>query len=201
VSAGATIRLSKRLSWLLRHGAGGAGLDMDAAGWAPVDQVLAALGISRADLEEAVRRNDKGRLQLAGDRVRACQGHSLEGMPVTRAALEASWVMLTPSRSLWHGTSVGAVAGIAAGGLLPGRRSHVHLAADADARVGKRTRVDLLLEISPRQLAGHGLCVFRPPNGVLLVRHVPVACIVAVRAASPAGQRALPSARRALELG
>jgi RNA:NAD 2'-phosphotransferase (TPT1/KptA family) len=30
MSPAATIRLSKRLSWLLRHGAGKAGLDMDA---------------------------------------------------------------------------------------------------------------------------------------------------------------------------
>jgi putative RNA 2'-phosphotransferase len=201
MSAAATIRLSKRLSWLLRHGAGEAGLDMDAAGWAPVVQVLAALGISRADLEEAVRRNDKGRLQLVGDQVRACQGHSLKDMPVTREALEASWVMLTPSRSLWHGTSVASVAGIAARGLLPGRRSHVHLAADADARVGKRTHVDLLLEVSPRELADHGLRVFQAPNGVLLVRHVPATSIVAVRPASPAGQRALPAARHGLGLG
>jgi putative RNA 2'-phosphotransferase len=201
MSAAATTRLSKRLSWLLRHGAGEAGLDMDAAGWAPVVQVLAVLRISRADLDEAVRANDKGRLQLAGDLVRACQGHSLEGMPVTQAALEASWAVVRPSRSLWHGTSVGSVAGIAAHGLLPGRRSHVHLAADADARVGKRAHVDLLLEVSPRELAEHGLCVFRAPNGVLLVRHVPVTCIVAVRAASPAGERALPAARRALGLG
>lgn len=201
MNTAATIRLSKRLSWLLRHGAGEAGLDMDAAGWTPVAQVLTALKISHADLEEAVRRNDKGRLQLVGDRVRACQGPSLEGMPVTRAALEATWVMVTPSRSLWHGTSVASVAGIAAGGLLPGRRSHVHLAADADARVGKRARVDLLLEVSPRELAEHGLHIFQAPNGVLLVRHVPVTCIVAVRAANPAGQRALPAARRALGLG
>jgi putative RNA 2'-phosphotransferase len=198
MSTTATTRLSKRLSWLLRHGAGEAGLDMDAAGWAPVTQVLAALRIRRADLEEAVRKNDKG---LVGDQVRACQGHSMGDMPVTREALEASWVMLTPLRSLWHGTSVGSVAGIAAGGLLPGRRSHVHLAADADARVGKRAHVDLLLEVAPRELADRGLRVFQAPNGVLLVRHVPAACIVAVRPASPAGQRALPAARRALGLG
>jgi putative RNA 2'-phosphotransferase len=197
----AATRLSKRLSWLLRHGAGEAQLDMNAAGWVPVAQVLATLRISHTNLEEAVRTNDKGRLQLVGDRVRACQGHSLEGMPVTRDALEASWVMVTSSQSLWHGTSAAAVTGIAARGLLPGRRSHVHLAEDADSHVGKRLHVDLLLEVSPQALAEHGLRVFQAPNGVLLVRHVPTACIVDARAASPTGQRALAAARQTLRLG
>jgi putative RNA 2'-phosphotransferase len=201
MSSAATTRLSKRLSWLLRHGAGEAELDMDAAGWVPVAQVLAALRIGRADLDEAVRANDKRRLQLVGDRVRACQGHSLVGMPVTQDALEASWGTVTPSRSLWHGTSVGAVPGIAARGLLPGRRSHVHLAEDADSHVGKRLHVDLLLEVSPHALAEHGLRVFQAPNSVLLVRHVPVACIVGARATSPAGQRSLAAARQTLRLG
>ena len=71
MSTPASTRVSRRLSWLLRHGAGAVGLDMDAAGWVPVAQVLAAPRISRAELEAAVRTNDKGRLQLAGDRVRA----------------------------------------------------------------------------------------------------------------------------------
>ena len=67
---------SKHLSWLLRHGAVEAGLAMDPAGWADVADVLARTKMTRAQLEEAVRTNTKGRLQQEGDRVRACQGHS-----------------------------------------------------------------------------------------------------------------------------
>jgi putative RNA 2'-phosphotransferase len=51
-----------------------------------------------------VANNDKGRLVVEGSRVRACQGHSLQHMPVTREALEASWVIVRPEASLWHGT-------------------------------------------------------------------------------------------------
>ena len=77
------IRRSKKLSWLLRHGAREVGLPMDAAGWVSVPEVLRALSITRAQLEHAVATNRKRRLQLDGERVRACQGHSADGTPVT----------------------------------------------------------------------------------------------------------------------
>ena len=98
------VALSKKLSWLLRHGAGEAGLAMDRAGWAEVLDVLAVLGMTRAQLDLAVANNDKGRLVLEGSRVRACQGHSLADMPVTVEDLEASWETVSPEASLWHGT-------------------------------------------------------------------------------------------------
>jgi putative RNA 2'-phosphotransferase len=111
--SGDVIRLSKRLSWLLRHGAGEAGLVMDEAGWAAIDDVLDVLSISRAALEEAVARNDKARLVFEGARMRACQGHSLSGMPVTVEGLESSWEAASPAGHLWHGTHVAAIAGSA----------------------------------------------------------------------------------------
>jgi putative RNA 2'-phosphotransferase len=195
VSGAEVVRHSKRLSWLLRHGAGAEGIPMDAAGWVEVAAVLDALGLTRAELEEAVATNDKGRFQLDGGRVRAGQGHSRAGMPVTAEALEASWQPVEPAGSLWHATSVAAVAGIARTGIEPGRRTHVHLAASPDSPVGKRTAAPLLLEVSPT-----GLAVFAAPNGVLLVRHVPRASIVGVRGATRAGRAAASGAATTLGL-
>src|SRR5271169_6863737 len=71
---------SKKLSWLLRHGAGEAGLEMDAAGWAEVEDVRRILHMGRDALAAAVEDNTKARLELRGSRIRACQGHSLQGM-------------------------------------------------------------------------------------------------------------------------
>ena len=167
-------RESRQLSWLLRHGALEAGLDMDPAGWTSVDGVLAATGLDRAALERAVAQNDKGRLQLDGTRIRACQGHSTENMPVTIEALEASWTEIRSSAPLWHGTTIDALAGIAARGIEPGARSHVHLAEAPDSKVGKRSRVEVLLEVSPSFLRRDGLGIFRAQNGVVLVRRVPL---------------------------
>lgn len=173
---------SRQLSWLLRHGASEAGVTMDAAGWVPVGEVIAVVGVTRAELERVVRENDKGRLQLEGDRIRACQGHSTEGMPVTPAALEASWREHGGDAWLYHGTSAAVLPGIAADGLLPVRRTHVHLAAALDSKVGKRAAVDVMLAVDPGVVRAHGLRVFEAPNGVILVRHVPRVAIVALTA-------------------
>ncbi|HTW97898.1 MAG TPA: RNA 2'-phosphotransferase, partial [Acidimicrobiales bacterium] len=63
-------------------------------------------------------------------------------------------------------------------------RSHVHLAPSPDSSVGKRASADVLLEISSERLAQAGIVVYRSPNGVLLVRLVPVAALVGLRAIS-----------------
>ncbi|WP_437625326.1 RNA 2'-phosphotransferase [Sorangium sp. So ce1151] len=169
---------SKKLSWLLRHGAPSLGIAMDDAGWVAVDDVLRALGIQRSRLDEAVENNTKNRLELRGDRVRASQGHSREGMPVTLAGLEASWEEVHGDAPIWHGTSVDAVRGIAREGIRPAARTHVHCTDALDSAVGKRANVDVMLEISPARLRARGIGVFRSQNGVILAREVPVGCVV-----------------------
>ena len=181
VMARSVSRSSRRLSWLLRHGAGASGLTMDQAGWASVDDVLAFTGMTPAELQRAVDENDKGRLQLDGARIRACQGHSLQDMPVTREGLEASWEVVQPEAPLWHGTTLAALPGIGRDGIQPRARSHVHLAASADSRIGKRAGVEVLLVVEPALLHTDGITVFRSPNGVLLVREVPTRAIVDTR--------------------
>jgi putative RNA 2'-phosphotransferase len=173
---------SKHLSWLLRHGAVETGLAMDPAGWAEVEDVLAQTRMTRAQLEEAVRTNTKGRLQLEGDRVRACQGHSQANTAVDRDALERSWHAYTGDASLWHGTSLAAIESIATAGILPIARTHVHLTGDPASKVGKRAAVAWLLEIDPARVRAAGLAIFVAPNGVVLTRAVPPGCIVGARA-------------------
>ena len=72
---------SQRLSWLLRHGANEVHLAMDSAGFAAVDDVLRHASMTRAELAVVIEENNTSRYQLTADglRVRACQGHSLQG--------------------------------------------------------------------------------------------------------------------------
>lgn len=149
-------------------------------GWALIEDVCALLQMDRTALDLAVEQNDKARLQVDGDRIRACQGHSSDGMPVTREALENSWRRVTPAELLWHGTNLAVLDVILREGLRPGRRTHVHLAPATDSHVGKRSRVDVLLGVDPGKL---GQPVFEAPNGVLLVRSVPPEAISQVRKA------------------
>jgi putative RNA 2'-phosphotransferase len=135
-----TTQTSKKLSWLLRHGAREAGLPMDEAGWVAIADLLAHLRLDRARLDELVATNSKNRLQIDGPRIRCCQGHS-NNSGVTAAALEASWVEHRDDALIWHGTTVEAVPAIAGEGLLPQARTHVHLAPTPASTVGKRAQV------------------------------------------------------------
>ena len=60
---------------------------MDAAGWVAVAEVQRITGLDADALAEIVATNTKRRLQQVGDRIRACQGHSTQGTPVTPADL------------------------------------------------------------------------------------------------------------------
>ena len=175
------VRHSKKLSWLLRHGAKETGLTMDAAGWAPIPEVLRHTRMTRATLEVIVAENNKQRLQVDGDRIRAVQGHSTEGTPVTAEALEASWERLDLTEPVFHGTHRSAAEAIRSEGILPMARTHVHLARTADAKVGKRHNVSVLVVVDPVRLAACGFPLFASPNGVLLARQVPAASIVGLR--------------------
>jgi len=190
------VKQSKRLSWMLRHGAREVGLAMDSAGWVAVAEVLRVTGLTPAELDEVVARNDKGRLQRDGDRIRACQGHSLAGTPVTLEALEASWEPFTGAGSLWHGTTVAAAESIARVGLLPGERTHVHLASSRDSPVGKRSNTPVVLEVSVEKLLATGREVFVAPNGVILARDVPASCVAGVHAATRRARDEVPRLRR-----
>jgi RNA:NAD 2'-phosphotransferase (TPT1/KptA family) len=95
--------------------------------------------------------------------------------------------VISPADPLWHGTRADLVESIAESGLHCGERTHVHLAPAPDSKVGKRSRVEVLLEIDPVRLAAHGVEVFEAPNGVILVREVPPGCIVGVRPTDQAG--------------
>jgi putative RNA 2'-phosphotransferase len=172
---------------------------MDEAGFAAVADVLRLTGLSRAQLEAVVSDNSKARFELKGERVRAVQGHSPEGTPVSLEGLERSWEEVLDDAPLYHGTSVGAARAILdSEGVHAAARSHVHLAPAVDATVGKRAGVDVLLVISPVRLREAGLRVFRAPNGVLLARAVPRDAVTDVVAATAAGSRALGELRRRL---
>jgi putative RNA 2'-phosphotransferase len=193
-------RLGRAMSSILRHDAGRMGLHMDAAGWVSVDELLAHVKVPRAVVEEVVASDRKARFELCRERVRACQGHSLAGMPVTQEALEASWARHTGDGPIFHGTRLEALDGIRRDGIVRGDLTHVHLAASPSSRVGKRHNVAVLLEVAPALLrqAGHG--VFRSHNGVILTRHVPPWCIVDMMIASQCSNHEMRTIRRALGL-
>lgn len=192
---------SQKLAWLLRHGANEAGAPMDTAGFVPVEVVLRLARLTQDELLTVIAENNKSRYELSADgqRVRASQGHSMAGTPVTREGLEATWTVVTADDDVYHGTSVEAAHAILISpGINAAARTHVHLAEAAQSKVGKRAEVDVLLVVRPPGLRAAGLTLYRAPNGVLLVREVPRAAIVDVQAQTKAGERALGDLRARL---
>ena len=168
------VRVSKRLSFVLRHRPDSVGLRLDPQGWVAVEDLLAALAahglrLSRADLDRVVAADDKRRFAYddTGARIRAGQGHSV--------GVDLGYRPETPPAELFHGTTGRFLAAILAEGLRPGRRHAVHLSADvATARaVGGRRGEPVVLRVDAAAMADDGAVFTRSANGVWLVEAVP----------------------------
>lgn len=165
-------RLSRRLSYVLRHDPASIDLRLDPAGWATIPDLLAALTrhghpLTRADLDAVVGTDPKGRFTVVADRIRAAQGHSI---PVD-LGLEQT----TPPAVLFHGSVAAHRDSIAAHGLSPRGRRHVHLSADRATAltVGARHGEPVVLEVDAAAAHADGCAFFVAANGVWLTDHVP----------------------------
>ncbi len=171
------VRLSKRLSLVLRHRPETAGLTLDANGWVPVAELLTALGITRAELDVVVRDDDKSRFVIVAgadgaERIRASQGHS------RRVNVDLGLAPVQPPATLFHGTPRANLAAILREGLRPRSRQHVHLSPDVATAlvVGRRRSPDVVvLEVQAAAMAEAGHVFHRSENGVWLTAAVPAA--------------------------
>jgi putative RNA 2'-phosphotransferase len=172
------VRVSKRLSAVLRHRPASVGLTLDPQGWVEVDTLLAALAahgrpVTRAALDAVVAGNDKRRFAIVvgvdgRDRIRASQGHSV---PVDLGLPDE-----TPPERLFHGTSADTVPAILREGLVKRRRHAVHLSVDVPTArtVGaRRSGPVALLAVDAAAMAAAGHRFQRSANGVWLTEHVP----------------------------
>ncbi len=167
-----TRKLSKLLSYWLRHAPDAGDLTLDGSGWAMVDAVRASLhrkGVDPALLERAIAENDKQRFELSADdtRIRARQGHSI---PV-----DLDWPVMTPPEHLYHGTVDRFMDPILAQGLKPMARHHVHLSANRETatQVGSRRGHPVILRIAAGRMARDGMAFRLSSNGVWLTDAVP----------------------------
>ena len=169
-------RISKSLSYWLRHKPDAAGLTLDPAGWASVDRVLAALadaGLTDrlAALEQVVATNDKARFEFSDDGrlIRARQGHSLD--------VDLDWPLADPPEHLFHGTVDRFLDAILRDGLKPMARHHVHLSPDVAAAqaVGARRGKPVVLRVTAGEMARVGHQFRLSANGVWLTATVPPA--------------------------
>ena len=169
------VKLSKYLSFILRHHPQSIGLALDDEGWADIDELLAkakANGktIDHATLIHVVETNDKKRFTISEDgrRIRAAQGHSIKVV----LGLEPK----EPPSTLFHGTATKFLESILKNGLQPKSRQQVHLSTTKETalKVGQRHGKAVILKIDANKMYQQGLKFYQADNGVWLTDHVPV---------------------------
>ncbi len=167
-------KLSKFLSYVLRHHPQKYGLELEPGGWVKVDELLAAarragFALTLERLQKLIGRSDKPRFSLSADgrRIRANYGHSV---PV-----DLKLVPEPPPERLYHGTATRFLESIRRQGLLSRNRQFVHLSETPEAalQVGRRHGSPVILTIHARQMhqCGHGF--YHPAGGIWLTEHVP----------------------------
>ncbi|MDQ7028782.1 MAG: RNA 2'-phosphotransferase [Ardenticatenia bacterium] len=169
-------RLSKLMSYLLRHRPEEAGLTLDAGGMVPLEALLAAIRqrrgygwVTEDHIRDVVATSKPPRFRLEGDRIGARYGHSRRVREIDPGE------PVEPPEILYHGTSRRAVPSILASGLHPRGRQFVHLSATREAalRVGRRHDPQpAVLIIHARKAHADGLTFYAPTPEVYLVRRV-----------------------------
>ncbi|KAF9077995.1 KptA family-domain-containing protein [Rhodocollybia butyracea] len=173
------VRLSKTLSWLLRHGAQGEGLKMRADGYVKVTDLLEnpkikSQALDLKGLQEIVEADSKQRYSLIcedGDEwwIKANQGHSIKAVKLElKPVLTAEDI---PSRTAVHGTTKKAWQSISSQGLSKMSRNHIHLAQGVSGDnviSGMRKSCEILIFINIPKAISAGTKFFLSDNGVVL---------------------------------
>ncbi len=115
------LKLSKEVSFALRHAPWEYELELDDEGWVDITQLLSSLhesrewqGLIEKDLQVMMERSDKKRHEIASGKIRAVYGHS-----IPKKVLKEP---MAPHEILYHGTARRFIQAIKGNGLLPQNR-------------------------------------------------------------------------------
>ncbi|THH10352.1 hypothetical protein EW145_g1381 [Phellinidium pouzarii] len=180
-------RVSKTLSWILRHGAKQDGLYMRPDGYVRVSDLLASPKFHSLDfqtLERIVQHDPKSRYHLLFEPtsvenseteksiwwIRANQGHSLMDIDLKLADItDAGQIPMAV-----HGTTRMAWARIEEEGLSRMKRAHIHLAKETghikgvSVVPGMRSRSEVLIYVDVDKALREGIKFHLSDNGVVL---------------------------------
>ncbi|XP_053134171.1 tRNA 2'-phosphotransferase 1 [Hemicordylus capensis] len=174
----ADVRLSKALSYALRHGADKLGLHMESDGFVDVTEILGLPQFkawSLEDVQRVVETNNKQRFAMRPHpsgghlQIRANQGHSLQVSELELTPL------LDPSdfpETVAHGTYLRHWPAIHRSGLSRMGRTHIHLApglpGGGTVLSGMRNNCEVAIIIDVAKALADGIAFCRSSNGVIL---------------------------------
>ena len=142
------------MALVLRHKPEAIGLVLDRRGRALIPELLERLSahgkpITKSDLEEIVRTDNKGRFVIDGKYIYAAQGHSIDvDIPLEERE---------PPEFLYHGTAWKNIGSIFSSGINSQERAYVHLSEDIKTaqEVGKRHGNPTVLIVLAGQMHQH----------------------------------------------
>ena len=168
------LKLSRFISFILRHKPESVGITLDEHGWASVSELLLGINASGNEidmktLEEIVAEDEKQRYSFNTDKtkIRANQGHSVN--------VDVELKKAEPPEILFHGTGEKYVPSIKIEGLKPKSRLYVHLSSDRETavKVGSRHGKPVVFEVNSGEMSRRGYEFFLSENGVWLTKIVP----------------------------
>ncbi|KAJ6585013.1 KptA family-domain-containing protein [Mycena capillaripes] len=177
------VRISKTLSWILRHGAKSEGLAMRPDGYVKVTDLIANPKLKTLDLEalQAILKADvKQRYDLVFEPdatdpetgiwwMKANQGHSIKTVKLDLQPIASASDI--PTGVAVHGTTREAWEVISTQGLSKMKRNHIHLAqgvAGDNVVSGMRGSSQILIFVDVQRAIDAGLTFFLSNNGVIL---------------------------------
>jgi putative RNA 2'-phosphotransferase len=174
------IKLSKYLSFLLRHSPESIEIKIDNQGYVEVDELIKKVNetpkykgkLNKEILDRIVATDNKGRYSYNenGTKIRAVQGHSFHVEVATESM---------PPTFLYHGTSQCAYEIIKEEGIKKITRDYVHLSKDIDTAftVGLRhaTNEDevIIILVNTEEMIKDGYKFYVAENGVWLSDYIP----------------------------
>ncbi|KAI0369100.1 hypothetical protein BV20DRAFT_1113792 [Pilatotrama ljubarskyi] len=176
------VRISKTLSWILRHGSQSEGLSMRPDGYVRVEELLRRPKMHELTLDalkEIVKNDAKGRYSLVLEAnpntgaeawwIRANQGHSLKSVVLDYEPIKS--VSDIPTGIAVHGTTKRAWESIKDQGLSKMSRNHIHLAqgvAGSGVISGMRNSSQILIYVDVQKALDAGIKFYISANGVVL---------------------------------
>ncbi|MEN3046966.1 MAG: RNA 2'-phosphotransferase [Candidatus Hydrothermales bacterium] len=162
------LRLSKKLSYILRHDPAKFGISLNSEGFADIDELCKKAKINKDEIFELLKKCGKKRFEIRGNKIRALYGHSF---------IKIEYKEVVPPEILYHGTSRKNLERILKEGLKPMNRKYVHLSVNKEEalRVGRRhDKSPIILIILSKDAYNSGvkffkagdvyLCEFLPPE-------------------------------------
>lgn len=172
------IRVSKTISYALRHNPKDFNLVLDDEGFVNIDYLLKGLinndkyckkiNLTIEDIKEIVETDNKKRYEIIDNKIRAIYGHSTRNKINKKPSI--------PPDILYHGTTEEAYEKIKMQGLKSMQRQYVHLSQDIETAIivaKRRTKNPIILKVNAKEANLNKVKFYKETNGIYLSEPIP----------------------------